>query len=88
MFASAYDNDEGSHSNNILNNKQEDETTKNMLSGSLKERMAQLKALKEEEKREEEKKAAALPEASPAPVDEAPLPTESAAPGKNSEKRS
>ncbi len=59
-----------------------------MLSGSLKERLAQLKTLKEEEKREEEKKAAALPEAPPAPADEEPLPSESAAPGKNSQKRS
>lgn len=43
-----------------------------MLPGSLKERLAQLKSLKEEEKREEEKKAAALPEVSPAQAEEKP----------------
>jgi len=43
-----------------------------MLSGSLKERLAQLKSLKEEEKREEEKKAAAVPEVTPAPAEEEP----------------
>ena len=48
-----------------------------MLSGSLKERLAQLKILKEEEK-----KAAELPTASPAPVEKAPVPVEAAAPGK------
>jgi hypothetical protein len=48
-----------------------------MLSGSLKERLAQLKTLKEEE----EKRNAALPATSPATAIDAP--SEAAAPGKN-----
>ena len=54
-----------------------------MLSGSLRERLAQLKTLKEEEKREDEKKAAVSPAASPPPEEKARAPIEAAPPGKN-----